>query len=476
MSKNQKRVTFVRYGFNADNLHSAIKPTHKENESIEKYARLCENALHDEYPNAGIEVIWDNVAEGVLPTSMETLVYVSHDFEESEDYSEAEIVERRCEDIYRQFGWLVPEHSVLVVESQIYCDLPAAAVRWACVEGLIEGANRRAGLWNVPIDPLMQFRKECVHFINDGTSIVTSRKHIRVVIWEDMNDTDVAELPEDVELLISTRDGFDLAHFDSQFASLRVFRSGSETNLVAQQFVDIETWSSSQWSYDAYARTLTEQAKRQGITSSLEVDAQAICGVILTFRESISKGGSLRNLVNSKLKKIAEVIDFAELSLAGGPIWDEIYEKDEDRFCREVLEPLLHKMGFQFIRYTHGNRREHGRDFIFAYETPFREHIYFGLQAKRGKIGGGSNSKIREILHQIDTAFTVPFLYEPLNSTSKIHISCMIVAISGEFTDDALEKIQAGLPQYTFPVGSIFFWDKPKILNLISLHWGRRSA
>lgn len=477
MARDQERVTYIRFGFNSDNLYVAIKPNrHKEIESIHKYARLCEEALRFEYPNAEVVVVWDGIAEGVLPATMETLVFVSHNFEEDEDYEEVEIVESLCEAIYRQFGWLVEERSVLVAESQVFCDLPPSAVRWACMNGLISGANRHTGLWNVLIDSLTQFRDECIHLINDEMSIVTTRKNIRVVTWEDMKDTPIIELMENAELLIPTRDGFDMEHFGPNASYLRILQSGSEVSLIAQHFVDVESWSSSQWSYDAYARTLVAQAKRLGIEGDLEMASQAICGVTLSFQELISKEDHLNDFVARKLKAIAEVIEFTELSLAGGPIWDEIYDKNEDRFCREVLERLLQQMGFQSIRYTHGNRREHGRDFVFAYQTPFREPIYFGLQAKRGSISGGANSKIRGILDQVYTAFTVPAAYEPSNTRSETYISCMIVAISGEFTDDALEKIQASLPQYRFPIGSVFFWDKPKILNLISLHWGRRNA
>lgn len=483
MTRSQERVTFVRFGFSADNLYSVIKPNrHKETESIDKYARLCEKAIRDKYPNADVEVIWDGMAEGVLPSSIETLVYVADGFEDREDDTEAAIVDELCQRVYHQFDWLVSESSILVAESQDYCQLPATVVRWACVSNLIDGANRHRGLWNVPINALLRFRREDVQVADDGMVVVGKGQQLRTVFWEDMKEHNlrIGDIPEHIEFLISSLRGFDLQNFEPQFSYLRVLRDGSEMNLAVHHFIDVEGWSSPQWAYEAYAKALVTQAKRLGVECDYEVvessELQDICGVIFTFRGNVPSDGLLFDFVDAQLRTLLEIIDSAELSLVGGPVWDAIYEKNEDRFCREVLDPLLHRMGFQSIRYTHSNRREHGRDFIFAYHTPFHEPIYFGLQAKKGRIGGSSISKIREILDQIETAFTVPFRYEPTKSKSDIYIACMIIAISGEFTDDALDKIQAGLPQHRFPIGSVYFWDKPRIMNLISLHFPRRST
>lgn len=417
-----------------------------------------------------------------MPSSIETLVYVTDGFEERADDTEADIVDELCQRVYRQFDWLVSESSILVAESQDYCQLPSTVVRWACVNNLINGANRQSDLWNVPINALLRFSQEDTQVANDGMVVVGKKQQLRTGFWEDMkgNNLRITDLQEHIEFLISSQRGFALQKFDPKLSYLRLLRDGSEMNLAVHHFIDVEGWSSDQWAYTAYAKALAIQAKRLGVDCDYDLvessGLQDICGVIFTFRENVSSDELLADFVDAKLKRLLEVIDSAELSLVGGPVWDAIYEKNEDRFCQEVLEPLLHRMGFQSIRYTHSNRREHGRDFIFAYHTPFHEPIYFGLQAKKGRIGGGSITKIREILDQIETAFTVPFRYEPATAKSDIYIACMIIAISGEFTDDALDKIQAGLPQHRFPVGSIYFWDKPRIINLISHHFPRRNT
>jgi hypothetical protein len=51
----------------------------------------------------------------------------------------------------------------------------------------------------------------------------------------------------------------------------------------------------------------------------------------------------------------------------------------------------------------------------------------------------------------------------------------MIVAISGKFTNGALHVIRSELPNRGFPIGSVFFWDKTIIKNLISQQDWRRS-
>jgi len=162
-----------------------------------------------------------------------------------------------------------------------------------------------------------------------------------------------------------------------------------------------------------------------------------------------------------------------EISLAGGPVWNEVYEKDETRFRTEILDPLLQKMNFRSVDNTHGIN-EHGRDFVMVYQAGFHEVLYIGLQAKAGDIVGGSGSRITELANQIDEAFVHRYpIAVPGGPSSRVYISCMIVAISGEFTGVAVESIQERVAMQKCIRGNVFFWDKRKIQSLISHYWGR---
>jgi hypothetical protein len=58
------------------------------------------------------------------------------------------------------------------------------------------------------------------------------------------------------------------------------------------------------------------------------------------------------------------LIHAAEVALSGLP-WKDEYATKEDAFCLQLIHPLLQRMGFVSVRYTHG-KREYGKDFTFA--------------------------------------------------------------------------------------------------------------
>jgi hypothetical protein len=123
-------------------------------------------------------------------------------------------------------------------------------------------------------------------------------------------------------------------------------------------------------------------------------------------------------------------------------------------------------MGFLAVRYTHGTQ-EYGKDFTFSELTKFGELRHYGLQAKAGNISGKVNSQIDEILGQINDAFSMPY-YE-LGSKDARYISVFMVAISGSFTENAKQKLVEKIPKGA--IGSVYFIDKEKILELVEKYW-----
>ena len=65
----------------------------------------------------------------------------------------------------------------------------------------------------------------------------------------------------------------------------------------------------------------------------------------------------------------------------------------------------------------------------------------------------------------------MPYVGEPEKSKSEVYIGLMIIAISGKYKKQAVEQIRVNMPKHL--VGSVFFWDKPEILSLISHYWGK---
>jgi hypothetical protein len=185
----------------------------------------------------------------------------------------------------------------------------------------------------------------------------------------------------------------------------------------------------------------------------------------ITLQRITPKGNPLHASILAAADDLRELLHAAEIAL-GGLTWKEAYSTDEALFCRELLYPLLRRMGFLFVRYSHG-KKEYGKDFTFSEITPFGTHRHYGLQAKAGDISGGTNAPIDALLGQLADAFAMPY-YE-VGSREPRYISTFIIAISGSFTENAREKIVGKMPQGT--VGSVYFLDRERITELVERYW-----
>jgi hypothetical protein len=185
----------------------------------------------------------------------------------------------------------------------------------------------------------------------------------------------------------------------------------------------------------------------------------------ITVERALAFGDPLKASILAAAADLQEILHAAEVSLSGLP-WSDEYLTNEDRFCRELLHPLLRRMGFLFVRYTHGNR-EYGKDFTFSEPTLFGHHRHYGLQAKAGDVSGGVNAAIDELLGQISDAFAMPY-YE-LGSKEPRYISTFIIAISGRFTANAKEKIAEKMRKGI--LGSVYFLDRESITELVERYW-----
>lgn len=185
----------------------------------------------------------------------------------------------------------------------------------------------------------------------------------------------------------------------------------------------------------------------------------------ITIRRTMALGEPILPAINGAAQDLGKLLKTAEIAL-GGLEWKIEYETDEELYCKEVLLPLLRRMGFLFVRYTHG-RREYGKDFTFPEFTPFGNHRHYGLQAKAGNISGGVNSQIDELIGQLEDAFSMPYL--ELGMQDQWYISTFIIAISGVFTENAREKIASKVPKGLF--GSVLFLDRHRIMELVERYW-----
>lgn len=186
---------------------------------------------------------------------------------------------------------------------------------------------------------------------------------------------------------------------------------------------------------------------------------------VLHLHFKINKGFILNDLVKECGIILNEIISQAERVLSG-VVWRQEYESDEGLFCTEILFPLLRKMNFVDVRYTHGVK-EYGKDFTFSEPTKYGAFRHYGLQAKAGDVSGRVNAPIDEIIGQLNDAFSMS--YTDVSAADKRFISTFIVAISGYFTDNAKDKIIEKIPNHF--KGSVYFIDKDKTLELIEKFW-----
>ncbi|MFZ6024807.1 MAG: restriction endonuclease [Bacteroidota bacterium] len=219
------------------------------------------------------------------------------------------------------------------------------------------------------------------------------------------------------------------------------------------------------WGLSTFLAALSDSVKTDG---SATVELMYLDGdwKELTIRFVTDKNFNFKSQIEEYSTILKRLIRDTELTLAGGAVWRKEYETTESLFCTEILYPLLRKMGYIDVRYTHG-KKEYGKDFTFSEQTKFGNLRHFGLQAKAGNLRGNVNADIDEIIGQLNDAFGMP--YHEVSANENRQISTFIVAISGQYTENAKEKIINKIPKHF--LGSVYFIDRDKIIELVEKYW-----
>jgi hypothetical protein len=309
---------------------------------------------------------------------------------------------------------------------------------------------------------------------NDNLAVLISGKEVEILdsgedyILAQCSLSDLALeqsqlLPESLALEIHSEDGFGTYFFYEVHVS-----GASDGIILAFRCHTPNKYWEGQFGLATFIAAIRDQIVHHDnweITQiELEDDWKGI-----TLERSVATGDPIEGSILAAASDLKALLHSAEVALSGLP-WSDEYATNEGLFCRELLQPLLRRMGFLFVRYTHG-KREYGKDFTFSELTPFGHHRHYGLQAKAGDVSGGVNAAIDELLGQIADAFAMPY-YE-LGSKDPRFISTFIIAISGRFTENAREKIVEKMPKGL--VGSVYFLDRERIAELVERYWKARS-
>ncbi len=129
----------------------------------------------------------------------------------------------------------------------------------------------------------------------------------------------------------------------------------------------------------------------------------------------------------------------------------------EEKFTREFVIPLLRKLGYRRVRYTHGSD-ECGRDVVFLDKDRLGFDVICAAQVKLGDLKGTQKNRIHnDIVPQLLEGIRTPFHDYETGNTVRIHR--MYLMVSGLLKGTAKQQIHA----LTEKEPNIFVVDKQSI-------------
>ncbi len=141
----------------------------------------------------------------------------------------------------------------------------------------------------------------------------------------------------------------------------------------------------------------------------------------------------------------------------------------EDQLIEEVLLPMFRQLGYHRITAAgHADKQlEYGKDIWMRYTLPTQHVIYFGVQAKKGKIDSSGvtktgNANIAEIYNQVSMMIGHEIFDSELNR--RVLIDHAFIVAGGDITKQARNWLGGKLDQSKR--AQILFMDRDDILNL----------
>lgn len=262
------------------------------------------------------------------------------------------------------------------------------------------------------------------------------------------------ELTADIEVPITP----------SRFEGIAPFKiyhlGGGRAEIILSWYCTKVAWNKEtgyRWKLQrARAKVLARRKSLTGIRFHRFTDCGYLAGV--EFSVTVTSR-SVESIMKSAYEISEEIHSIIEESLKP----EEESHQSESTFTRETFIPLLKALGFRNVVFHHGTR-EFGRDVLFHRQTEFGVPEYWAAQVKLGNVSGKSNSYIDLIVNQAQEAFQMPL--HDIQTKSKHWISKFVIAISGRFTENAVEKIFEKIEIHA-QRNNIIFLDGEKIQELI---------
>ncbi len=141
----------------------------------------------------------------------------------------------------------------------------------------------------------------------------------------------------------------------------------------------------------------------------------------------------------------------------------------EDDLIEEVLLPLFRQLGYHRITSAgHKDKSlEYGKDLWMRFVLPTQHVLYFGIQAKKGKLDAaganrGSNANVAEIYNQV-LMMLGHEIFDP-ETSRKVLVDHAFIVAGGEITKQAKNWLGGKLD--VSKRSQILFMDRDDILNL----------
>lgn len=152
------------------------------------------------------------------------------------------------------------------------------------------------------------------------------------------------------------------------------------------------------------------------------------------------------------------------------------WEGNENGFSKDVLVPLLIKIGFKGVKFT-GGPEEKGIDVVY-YETSLPEELprFTGIQTKTVNITATVKGVINPsgLESQIKQAFEKEVGLEGEDPYTRI--SNLVICTTGEITKEARKEIQTGIYGDRRLGAPIRFWDGTYLTSFIERYWLQEFA
>ena len=274
---------------------------------------------------------------------------------------------------------------------------------------------------------LTKFFQDCdANYIHDGsTRKGWVAETLQAILLEPQSNT--ANLPETfsrvVQLLMDKRDGYDL--------------DGDSERTEALAFLNISL-------------------AREGYEAFYAPDKQCYLRNIATNNVVATSPNPHRPFSQLEITRKEQLLSYLNKS-------------SEDKLIEEILLPLFRYLGFYRITAAgHKDKAlEYGKDIWMKYTLPTQHVIYFGIQAKKGKLDASGDTKAGNVnMAEIYNQVLMMIGHEIFDSelSKKVLVDHAFIVAGGEITKQARNWL-AGKLDVT-KRSQVMFMDRDDILNL----------